>query len=162
MANPEIHRAKSEGAAKSFGLRVYPASVRELSALIAGARRDSDVAAPSTIRSGGPFKKSLTCGSLFVRCACDGDGTAVSPPKRSSNPCAASAGWTAATGPNDKRLSDPEVGRERAVAGDGPGHHRLGRPEVRFPLAEAAKGRKGPEADCPEVRCRRSDLEYHR
>lgn len=140
MANSEVHQvpcmnsyAKENSSGPNF--QTYPASVTEISSMLAEARKDSvpDCAALDTLslskaqdipptppQTRAVIKKSLTCGSLFVaNCGCNNDNSATTPlPQRFSNPSTpfspqkkSSTTVLAEICPNSvtKRLSNPEI-----------------------------------------------------
>lgn len=97
----------------------------------------------------GSFKKSHTCGSLFVKCRCDNESLfqtfTGSPVKRSSNPVLADNRLQKAAA---KRLSSPEINnlqdlrRSQCASAKskawsrGGGELYLGHPEIPFPVVK--------------------------
>lgn len=201
MANSEIHQAKPPCLneinkyvpGKPFSLKMYPASVKELSALLMHARKESlpvcdDADAPSSWgnESRAVFKKSHTCGSLFVKCGCNNENTdgqslfqtfsdpySSFPFKRSSNPSVT----TTFNKPANKRLSNPEISNSQLLEKRGQSNrpkstgHFLNHPEIPYPIPQEACDRSVPNSrrssskdsiDCPEIYCRRSNLDYHK
>lgn len=102
--------------------KTYPASVTEVSKMLAHAHKDSlplprslpRVSVPSRISAGSRlFKKSHTCGSLYAKCDCKDDSAAsfetfdvvyFSRNKRASNPSLEDF-----LNPDTKRFSSPEI-----------------------------------------------------
>jgi hypothetical protein len=112
---------------ESYSLKLYPASVSELSAMIGHARKESFPecapcqTAPEEDEPRVFFKKSHTCGSLYAKCGCNNENGSKSSlvqtysnpspepppghPKRGSTPVIA----TIYPKSDTKRLSNPEI-----------------------------------------------------
>lgn len=209
MANSEIEQTKSPClneidkyvSAKPFSLKMYPASVKELSTLLMHARKESlpicddanvEFHAPSSwgTESRAVFKKSHTCGSLFVKCGCNNENTdgqslfqtfsdpySSFPFKRSSNPSVITTHNKPA---NSKRLSNPEISNSQLLEKRGQSclnnrpksvGHFLNHPEIPYPIPKEACDRSLPNSrrssskdsiDCPDIYCKRSNLDYHK
>lgn len=203
MANSEIERqAKSPCLSeinkyvpgKPYSLKMYPASVKEISALLVHARKESlpvcddadvELNAPTSwgSESRAVFKKSHTCGSLFVKCGCNNENAeghsllqtfsdpySSFPFKRSSNPSVPTS-----CKPVDKRLSNPEISVSQALEKRGQRPKSEGRflnhPEIPYPVPKEACNRSVPSSrrsssrdsvDCPDIYCRRSNIDYHK
>lgn len=180
---------------------MYPASVTELSTLLMHAHKeslqicgDADVKphtpSPWETESRAVFKKSHTCGSLFVKCGCNNENTdgqslfhtfsdpySSFPYKRSSNP-SVSAVYTKSI---NKRLSNPEISNTQFLEKRATGYsnrpksedHFLQHPEIPYPIPKEACDRSVPSSRkssnhkentdySPELYCRRSNLDYHK
>lgn len=180
-----------------LNFKVYPASVKELSALLMHARKESlplcddadvELHIPSSLEteSRAVFKKSHTCGSLFVKCRCNNenaDGQSLFqtfsdpyssfPYKRSSNPSVTIAYNRSA----NKRLSNPEINNTQLLEKKFTNYSNrtksedqfLEHPEIPYRIrrdTSASSSRRSSSKDsidyCPEIYGRKSNLEYHK
>lgn len=146
MANSEVHQTKAShiNQINNFrgdnGLKRYPPSVTELSAMIVQAHKESlpecaelgkskssealDTPPPNDATRA-VFKKSHTCGSLFAKCGCNNDNSGrVSLFQTFSNPASASTSKRASSpsihtsyqNADTKRLSNPEINSLEAAS----------------------------------------------
>lgn len=181
---------------KPINLKMYSGSVKELSALLMHARKesfpicdDADVGlhTPSLVEteSRGVFKKSHTCGSLFVKCRCNNENTdgqsvfqtsyphSSFPYKRSSNPSVT----TTYNRSTNKRLSNPEINNAQLLERRIPDYSNrtksedqfLEHPEIPYRIhreTSVSSSRRSSSKDsidyCQEAFGRRSNLEYHK
>lgn len=198
--SPCINKVNKCIPTKSFSLNMYPASVKEISALLMQARKESlpvcndadvEVHIPSPLESESRavFKKSHTCGSLFVKCKCNNENTdgqslfqtfsdpySSFPYKRSSNPSVV----TTYNKSQNKRLSNPEINNTQLLEKRTAGYSNrtksedqfLEHPEIPYRIHREASdrsvssSRRSSSKDsvdyCQEVFGRRSNLEYHK
>lgn len=182
---------------KPVSLKMYPASVKELSALLMHARKESlpicddadvELHTPSLLEtdSRAVFKKSHTCGSLFVKCRCNDENTDGQslfqtsldphfsfPYKRSSNPSVT----TAYNRSTNKRLSNPEINNSQLLEKRITDYSNrtksedqfLEHPEIPYRIhreTSVSSSRRSSSKDsidyCQEVFGRKSNLEYHK